>query len=142
MNATLSNNQKASYQNQNLRITGHSIPYLNDLPKVKYESEKNVLFLKGNSTGDLINEFYEGVIESIQNHFKDSDKLSLYLYINELNTPSLKCFFYIFKVLKKEESKGKKAKVTRFFDLNNQSMMDSAFDFSDLFNLQVTIVAV
>lgn len=113
-----------------------------DLPRINYEPHKNTLFIKGNSTSENVAILYEGAIESINNHFTHADELNLYLYINKFNALTLKCFFEIFKSLQENKKAGKRVKITWFFDLQDQSIIDNAYDFSDLFNLQLRVVPV
>lgn len=113
-----------------------------DLPRINYEPQKNILFIKGNSTSENVSILYEGVIESINNHFDRADELSLYLYINNFNAFTLRSFFEIFKTLQKKIESGKKVKITWFFDLQDQSIIDNAYDFSDLFNVNLRVVPV
>ncbi len=143
MNTSLAKNSHITNLNISYKKLKSNIKSLSDnLPKISYIKAKNVLFIKGNSTGKGIDALYESVINTIQNHFENADKFNLYLYIDSLNITTLKNLFVIFKILKNHKSDGKNVKITWFFDLKNNNMMDSAFDFSDLFDLPVTVVAV
>ena len=119
-----------------------SIATRSDIPQIKYDFAKNTIYIKGKSTGLDLADLYDGVLETIKNHFRYSSKLNLYIYVYEFNGLSLKYFLDIFKSLKNNDSLGNESKITWFFDFENNDVMSTAFNFTELFDLNLNVIAV
>jgi|GEM_PF-3298959 len=112
------------------------------VPQMNYDPNKNVLFIKGKSSGNGVLPLYQSSIDLIKSHFQNADELHVYLYINEVNTLTIKSLFDIFRELQEHQKAGKHSKVTWFFDHVDQALMDVVYDFSELFNVSFVIVPV
>lgn len=111
-------------------------------PYINYDPRKNVLFIKGNSYDSSVLPLYHDIYENIDSHYLIKDELNVYLYLNKINTLTIKALFDLFKRLRKHQFNQKSVKVTWFCDIANDGMLESAKDFKDLFELNMLIVPV
>lgn len=132
------------FQNLQVKPTSENTVAIPDSqsPLMNYDAKKNVIFIKGNSLDSNVYTLYGHVIQLISTHLETQDEINLYFYLNKVNTLTIKSLFDIFKLLSQSRAAGKHVKVTWFFDLEDHTMMDNAYDFSELFDIRFSIVPV
>lgn len=107
---------------------------------IKFDSETGTLILKGNSDQSALHHFYFPIMSQLALYLEKEQDLAVGIFFTELNLPSLKIVFNLFKVLNQHVQAGSNIQVKWFVQAFNQEIYDTAKDFDQLFELNMEVI--
>lgn len=118
-------------------------PAVNDaVPYINYDNHKNILFIKGHCNEHVMVAHSQDIQTMIDQHYLDKEELKVYLYFGQMNPVTTRTLFSIFKKLQIKKSSNKNVFVTWFCNNANEEVLQSAHDFNELYQLNMSIVPV
>ncbi|HCX22731.1 MAG: hypothetical protein CMB80_17495 [Flammeovirgaceae bacterium] len=113
-------------------------PTLNT-PYVKYEKRSNYLVIKGTSTRDNMDHFYDRVMGEFKRNIKSKNTGVLHLNFKTFNTSTAKVLFDLFRYLRDAQYAGQRVAIQWDVYDSEPEMVDTARDFAELFDLKIKI---
>ncbi|MFY0686829.1 MAG: DUF1987 domain-containing protein [Cyclobacteriaceae bacterium] len=112
-------------------------------PLINFDPEEGVLEMKGRSSPENSIQFYQGVIDGLD-EFIASDKESFVanFAFEYFNTSSSKCLFDVFKRLSKIDEEGKSLEINWYFEEDDDDMMEAGEDYCDLLDLDFNFIEI
>lgn len=109
-------------------------------PSISIEMQTGKFVISGRSIPENSIEFYKPLYEWLDTHAKVfPQKVSVEIRLEYFNTSSSKCLVGVFRRLEKIRERGKIIEVTWFYDEEDEDMLESGEDFSQIINLPITI---
>ncbi len=112
-------------------------------PQVECDPQSGIISLKGKSYPENTFEFYQPIVDWIEEYFTDSpqQKTVVNMEIIYFNSSSSKLFFDLFDLLE-EKSTEYEVEVNWIFDKENESAQEAGEDFIDDFEtLKINLVS-
>lgn len=101
---------------------------------VKFNQSTGSLLIRSTpAIGDPVNEL---VVE----HLKTNDKLSVFFYFCELKPGLIKVLFDLFKTMRSAHLQGKEISVCWLLEVNDEEMIETAMNFSDIYELNMELI--
>lgn len=111
-------------------ITLTSSPTTPYFPEVKFDANKGVCEISGESYMEETYKFYLPLINWLKEFTKDvKNPVELNIKLIYLNTSSTKCVLDMLEILKDFEDAGGKVKVNWYYDKSDPDMVDEVEDF-------------
>jgi len=111
-------------------ITLTSSPTTPYFPEVKFDAEKGICEISGESYMEETYKFYLPLINWLKNYTKEvKNPVELNIKLIYLNTSSTKCVLDMLEILKDYEDEGGKVKVNWYYDKSDPDMVDEVEDF-------------
>jgi hypothetical protein len=112
-------------------------------PYVSFDAETGTIELKGRSTPENSVEFYEPIMNWLDDYVKSPQETTkVQVRFEYFNTSSSKCILDIFKRLGVLPKNGKKIEVTWYYEEDDEDMQEAGEDYSDILGLPFTIKQV
>ncbi|WP_258102548.1 DUF1987 domain-containing protein [Marinoscillum sp. MHG1-6] len=113
-------------------------------PFVKIDSDEGLISFKGKSSPENSLGFYHPIIDKIKVLFADTDKpINANFSFRYFNTSSSKCLFDLFKALRQMMiENGKEIIINWFYEEDDDDMMETGEDFSDLLDIDFNLIPV
>ena len=112
-------------------------------PSINLNVENGLIELVGKSYPENTFEFYQPMIEWVENYFDGNDqpKTIINFEIIYFNSSSSKLFFDFFDLIEESQNKGKSIKINWIYDEDNESAMEAGEDFiEDFEKLDLSLV--
>jgi hypothetical protein len=111
-------------------------------PDISFDPEKGKLDISGVSRPENANEFYEPVIEWLNNYIKvPADETSVNIRFDYFNTSSLKYFLIILSSLKEISDNGKPLEIFWWYDAEDESMLEAGKNLEELSELEFSYLS-
>jgi SiaC family regulatory phosphoprotein len=109
-------------------------------PYVSFDAETGKIELKGRSTPENSVEFYEPIMNWLDDYVKSPQETTVVeVKFEYFNTSSSKCILDIFKRLSVLPKNGKKIQVTWYYEEDDEDMQEAGEDYSDILGLPFTV---
>lgn len=105
-------------------------------PTVIVDDEIKVLQISGNCNS-TDKEILFKIIELIEELIEKNKEIYLELYLNKINTSTVKALFNLFKILKDYQSNGNNVKITWNIPSSNEDFIEIATDISDIYGIKI-----
>lgn len=109
------------------------------IPKLIHRQNHNSIEIVGNCTQPLCDGFFFHVISIVSEHFEKSTELKVIINLDKLNTSSVKGLFNLFNLLRRKSQNGKYVAVEWIVKWEQEELIDTAIDFSDLYDFHFDI---
>lgn len=106
----------------------------------KQEGAANHLIVKGNFSGLNFLTINQDQIDSFKRRFRNNELCEVDLFFEKLDTHTVKILFDLFKFLKLKVSHGANVKVIWRVYPEDIDMLQTGFDFAEIYNLNFTVV--
>lgn len=113
-------------------------------PEVRYEADRQVLSIRGQSYPENAFSFYEPLLQWVDDHLAQlpaDASLVLELQLPYINTTSTKCFLMLLEKLEASFLRGNSVSVLWLYDEDNESELECAEEFKEDLDLPFHIVA-
>ncbi|MDH5608370.1 MAG: DUF1987 domain-containing protein [Cyclobacteriaceae bacterium] len=104
-------------------------------PEVKLDLDKGLLELKGVSNPENGPDFYEPIISALNTPDFKTKSLVVEMSLVHFNTSSSKCLYDMFSRLKTVSNEGVELTINWNYDSNDEDMLESGQDFSELLDM-------
>lgn len=113
-------------------------------PRVLLDDINGKYVIEGQSYPENSSLFFEPIIDWFNSFFEKEDNCEIHLEIKLLyiNTSSTKAMFYIFDLLDEAFKKGKKVKISWFYDSQNEMAKDTGEELLEDLVLPYAIVPI
>jgi len=112
-------------------------------PLISFDPEEGLLEMKGRSSPENSIQFYQAIIDSLEDYAKISENGLIANFAFEyFNTSSSKCLFDVFKKLAKIQAKGVNLVINWFYEEGDEDMMEAGEDYSDLLDLDFNFLEI
>jgi hypothetical protein len=98
-------------------------------PYIKFDYEKKILIIKGESYPENSYSFYEPIYKLIDEYFINYDELTIDFQLSYINTSSIKCLIMLFDKLNENYTNGKSIIINWYYDEDNGFDYDMGQDF-------------
>lgn len=112
------------------------------LPKVIYQEELNKLQVSGNSIQVKMNDFYFSLDNVMRRHLKRHQSIELKISLEKLNASTVKGLFDLFRSIRHFNQLGKHIDVVWTYEEGNDDIMETAFDFRELFDINMRVECI
>jgi hypothetical protein len=103
-----------------------------DTPQIKFDSQKNELFIEGQSYPESASEFYNPILEWIEKYGEQKDiDLTVSFKFTYFNTSSSKAILDILDILDVFHEKGKEPKVNWYYEKDDEDIKESGEEFAE-----------
>ena len=102
-------------------------------PEIILDKEKNIFKIEGKSLPENVNQFYESVLDWLENYINNSnDETILEVKLEYINTASSKAIFSIFVKFEKLINAGKKVLIKWHYADDDEDMQDVGEEYADV----------
>ncbi len=108
-------------------------------PYVKYDRSSNYLMIKGTSTRENMELFYDKVLREFKQNIKEMNTGVLHLNFKTFNTSTAKVLFDLFRNLRDAQNASHRVAIQWDVYDSEEDMIDTARDFAELFDLKIRI---
>lgn len=108
-------------------------------PGMYYEPGKEVLVIEGRSIPENPESVYKPVKEWIEEHFRDSDSLSIRIILEYINSGSSKHLMELLKMLKQYQAAGRKLIIKWLYEEDDESIFELGEHFRDATGLPIEV---
>lgn len=122
-------------------ITLTSSPTTPYFPEVRFDADKGVCEISGESYMEETYKFYLPLINWLKDYTKEvKNPVELNIKLIYLNTSSTKCVLDMLEILKDYEDAGGKVKVNWFYDKSDPDMVDEVEDFEAESGIKIKLI--
>jgi len=102
-------------------------------PEIRFDEEKNILSIKGESFPENVADFYNPILSWIENHLEsiEDKEFIVNMEIIYFNTSSSKVFLDMFDILDEAAEEGKQTYLNWIFHEENESAMEAGEEFQE-----------
>ena len=111
-------------------------------PAIRFEPESATLFIAGESYPENSFEFYEPVMDWLQDNMDGLASLNLDINVNYMNSSSTKCMLDLLDLMEEAAQAGKPVSARWRYDPDNSRAMELAEEFLDEVSFPFTIEPV
>ncbi|MDW3192555.1 MAG: DUF1987 domain-containing protein [Cytophagales bacterium] len=113
-------------------------------PLINFDPDHGLLEIKGRSSPENSVQFYQGLIDALDNFAKEDEisGLTANIAFEYFNTSSSKCLFDVFKKMTKIEDAGGELTINWFYEEDDEDMMEAGEDYSDLLDLEFNFLEI
>lgn len=112
-------------------------------PDISLDPSVASFTLRGVSTPENSIDFYQSTYQTLEKYAKEgTQNLVANIQLEYFNTSSAKCLFDIFRKLAKVDSSGKKVTVNWMYDEDDEDMLESGEDYSELLPIEFRFVPI
>ncbi|XOV91689.1 MAG: DUF1987 domain-containing protein [Bacteroidota bacterium] len=112
-------------------------------PYVMFDTQTNILELKGRSSPDNSVGFYDKITEYLDQYFGSGQagNITINVGLEYFNTSSLKCIFQILKKVNDETSKASlDLEINWYYEEDDEDMLETGEDISDLLDIEFNFI--
>lgn len=112
-------------------------------PYVMFDTQTNILELKGRSSPDNSVGFYDQITGYLDQYFSSGEagNIKVNVGLEYFNTSSLKCIFQILKKVNDETNKASlELEINWFYEEDDEDMLETGEDISDLLNIEFNFI--
>lgn len=113
----------------------HVVQATKETPYVKYNKVERSLCIRGRSTGKNMNDFYAPFIQKSLRDLKAGNSMKVELFFQNINTSTVKVLFDMFKAFRTAQAGGAKINVLWICEMDNEAMLETGADLSELYGL-------
>lgn len=110
------------------------------IPAIKFDADNGILLLKSKLDQQQLPYLYFPILSQLNRYLAKNEPLIIGLFIDELDTFNLKVIFDLFSFLKKHQRSDSFVIVKWFLSPFDESIRQTARDFTELFDLNSEIV--
>ncbi|PIO47900.1 MAG: hypothetical protein CMR00_07865 [[Chlorobium] sp. 445] len=110
-------------------------------PSVTFNAETGKLDISGQSYPESALEFYQPIMDWLNEYFKSGKAASLSFRLQYFNTSSSKCILNILRVFEKAHSEGKKVEVMWYHNEADEQMQETGEEFAEHLTLPFKVIA-
>jgi hypothetical protein len=112
-------------------------------PLISFDPDAGVLEMKGRSSPENSIQFYQRVIDSLEEYAKSgAGDFTANFAFEYFNTSSSKCLFDVFKRLSRIEDSGKGLIINWYYEEGDEDMMEAGEDYCDLLDLNFNFLEI
>ncbi len=112
-------------------------------PYIEFDPEKKYILIKGRSIPENSIEFYQPLIDRIENlGGENSSNYKVDIQLEYFNTSSSKCILDIFKKLEKINNNTNNIKITWYYEEDDEDMLEAGEDYQSIINLPFNMVEI
>jgi hypothetical protein len=111
-------------------------------PEINFDSNKNILSIKGESYPENSFEFFKPIFEWLEEYLdnlSDNDEVLIKFDISYLNTSSTKSMMFILDLLEEAYNNNKNIKIIWYYDETNEFSYEIAESFMEDLNIPFTL---
>jgi hypothetical protein len=111
-------------------------------PQVSIDDELNEMRFSGRCSPEMVVNFFKPIEDAIDRYFEQGkDSLKAYFSLEYINTSSTKGLINLMRRLDKRVAKGKNIDIYWYYEEEDEDMMETGEDFSDLLmNIDIQIL--
>jgi len=103
-----------------------------EIPYLKFEEDKGLLEIRGKSTCSDIVDFYQPLLEKMEDYVKNPRDIKLIIDLEYFNTKSSKLLLNLFKILSSVVDSGFKFKVDWYYDEDDEDILEAGEDYKSI----------
>ncbi|MEQ8237750.1 MAG: DUF1987 domain-containing protein [Cyclobacteriaceae bacterium] len=113
-------------------------------PFVHISSDEKIIQIKGVSHPEHALTFYTPIIDQLKqlSESKSTTSMEMSVFMEYFNTSSAKCFFDIFKQIKRMKGQGMDIDIKWLYEEEDDDMMETGEDYDDILNLNIKFIEV
>ncbi|MEQ8240211.1 MAG: DUF1987 domain-containing protein [Cyclobacteriaceae bacterium] len=110
-------------------------------PQVSIDDQLNEMRFSGRCSPEMVVNFFKPIEEAIDRYFEQGkDSLTAHFSLEYINTSSTKGLINLMRRMDKIVAKGKKIEIYWYYEEDDEDMMETGEDFSDLLmNIEIHI---
>lgn len=110
-------------------------------PSVVFNAETGKLEISGQSYPESALEFYQPIMDWLNDYFKAGKDASLSFRLQYFNTSSSKCILNILRVFEKAHSEGRKVEVNWYHNEADEQMQETGEEFAEHLTLPFKVIS-
>lgn len=113
-----------------------------ETPEVMFDKQAGVFSISGKSLPEDVKEFYNPLIEWIENYSNEPNpETNLKVKMEYFNTASSKMLLEIFELFKNLHDSGNKVTVDWYYQEDDEDMQDAGEDYADIVELPFNFIS-
>ena len=120
-----------------------SIEGTSKTPTVLFDSDEGVMELKGRSIPENSIEFYQPIVESLDEYAKGPKSATkVEIQLEYFNTSSSKCILDLFKKLEAIHKAGNEVAINWYYEEDDEDMLEAGEDYQAIIKVPFTMIEV
>lgn len=112
-------------------------------PSVNFDSEKGLIEIKGRSIPENSIEFYQPLVDWIENYVNEKVERTLVnIQLEYFNTSSSKCILDVFKKLELVHKKQENVLVNWYYEEDDEDMLEAGEDYQSIINIPFNMIEI
>ncbi len=110
-------------------------------PSVLLSKDKGIFNIKGRSINEYPEEFYNPIIEWVENYADNPNENTVIEFnLEYFNTPSAPYIKKVIEQLQKVRSQGKNLEVKWFYEVDDEDMLEIGNNFANILQMEFTFI--